>query len=420
MKEDPGAVGRPLVIGGGLLIAAWILWDGRNFWPSLIRSQQEVSVVLGRLLRFGALASMIVGSLVLSVAWRRWRRSSPEPLPREVWFAMLMAAGFLLLDVLMQMSSTIVVVAIVMPIPVLIAVLSVRKSLQSRKAEKWAQTSARITRSEVQVRHHHFLNDVTQVTNVPAVEYEFSIGPQTFHGSRVGFGEVGEANLQDFLKRFPKGAVVPVFYDPASPHECVLERDLPVSRGCIWAIAATGLLVGGVAVVAVLHLEEIDTLLTRLFPSSAPVFTIVFGGGGVLMLMILWVSIKQAVAASRWPVAEGRVVSSTTESFKTRVGGAHTGQLVTFYQAVVEYSYRVDGRDYHGTRLSFGGKQSTAEGPAKRKAARYPSGSTVQVRYDPADPSQAVLETRVALSWLLLVASVVFLGLAVRFSGVFR
>ena len=253
---------------------------------------------------------------------------------------------------------------------------------------------------------------------MPVVEYEFPAGAQTIHGNQICFGEAGPT-AQDVLKRYPEGAVVPVFYDPSNPSESVLERDPPIAMGCVWTIAATGLLVGVAAVLAILRLTEIDDLLAKHVPilGPSPVFTLVFAGCGLFMLMIIWVGIRQSTIASRWPVAEGRIVSSRTESFQTRVGGASSGQMTTFYQAVVEYSYRVEGSEYHSTQLRFGAKESSGERRAKAKAARYPAGSKVQVHYDPADPSQAVLEVRVALNWLLVLVTVVFLVLAVFSSG---
>ena len=102
-----------------------------------------------------------------------------------------------------------------------------------------------------------------------------------------------------------------------------------------------------------------------------------------------------------------------------RVGG-RSGNTVRFYQAVVEYAFNVEGREYHSTRLSFGAVESTPKGPAEDKAARYPEGSQVMVHYDPQNPPNAVLEPKVARNWLGWLIAVVFVALAVFFSGAFR
>ncbi len=168
--------------------------------------------------------------------------------------------------------------------------------------------------------------------------------------------------------------------------------------------------------------------IAAIFDSLAPYFpekavlpgVAFFTLGGVMVLFILWASRRQAAEASGWPQIAGRIVSSTVEHYRQRVGGARTGNLVTFYEAVVEYSYTVNGHDYHSTRLSFGAKSAGSQALAEEKAARYPAGSQVMVHYDPLNPANAVLDLKVAQSVTSLVVALVFFGLAVFFSGVFR
>src|SRR5260370_29177267 len=139
-----------------------------------------------------------------------------------------------------------------------------------------------------------------------------------------------------------------------------------------------------------------------------------------MILLILWASRRQAAEASGWPQIAGRIVSSTVEHYRQRVGGARTGNLVTFYEAVVEYSYVVNGHDYHSTQLSFGAKSAGSQALAEAKAARYPVNSQAMVHYDPMNPANAVLDLKVALGATSLVMALVFFGLAVFFSGVLR
>jgi hypothetical protein len=145
-----------------------------------------------------------------------------------------------------------------------------------------------------------------------------------------------------------------------------------------------------------------------------------FALAGVMTLALLRGARRQAAAASRWPVTTGRIVSSTVEHYRTRVGGARSGTLTTFYEPVVEYSYRVNGREYHSTQLSFGGRVAGSEELAQAKAAQYPANTELVVHYDPDAPSNAVLDLKVAYATPLLVIALVFFGLALFFSGVFR
>jgi hypothetical protein len=90
---------------------------------------------------------------------------------------------------------------------------------------------------------------------------------------------------------------------------------------------------------------------------------------------------------------------------------------VTVWSPVVEYSYRVEDRDYHGTRLAFGADVAGAQARAEATVARYPAGRTVTVHFDPANPSSAVLEPHVAFAWWTLLLAMAFFAAALFFSG---
>ena len=160
--------------------------------------------------------------------------------------------------------------------------------------------------------------------------------------------------------------------------------------------------------------------LARYFPEKAFLPGVAFFAlGGVMVLALLWASRRQVAEASGWQQTAGRIVSSTVEHYRQRVGGARTGSLVTFYEAVVEYAYSVNGHDYHSTRLSFGAKTAGSQQLAEAAAARYPEGSQVMVHYDPKNPSNAVLDARIAQGVMWIVVAIAFFGLAIFFSGAF-
>jgi hypothetical protein len=162
-------------------------------------------------------------------------------------------------------------------------------------------------------------------------------------------------------------------------------------------------------------------MLEAHFPENAFVPGVgFFTLGGVLLLALLWSARRQAAEASGWPVTGGHVVASTVEHYRSRVGGARSGTLATFYEPVIEYAYRVDGRDYHSTQIGFGGKLAGSEELARAKSARYPQGADVVVHYDPKSPSNAVLDVKIAYAKPLLVVALMFFGLALFFSGMFR
>jgi hypothetical protein len=52
---------------------------------------------------------------------------------------------------------------------------------------------------------------------------------------------------------------------------------------------------------------------------------LVCGGFGVLLLLLVVSALREAVAMKRWPVAKGRVLSSTVEQYKTIAGAGNFG-----------------------------------------------------------------------------------------------
>jgi hypothetical protein len=165
------------------------------------------------------------------------------------------------------------------------------------------------------------------VDDAAAIAYEFTAGSGTVEGHRIGFGASGA--LEEVLKRYPKGAKAPVYYDPANPADCVLERAGTLPIGCVAAIALIALTFGAVVVAAVLNVAEVDAWLMRFFPPGGnPIFTLVFGGGGLLILLLLAAELHRSAESRRWPLTDGVAESSRVESYQTMMGTRAT--TVTF------------------------------------------------------------------------------------------
>jgi hypothetical protein len=101
------------------------------------------------------------------------------------------------------------------------------------KAATWAQGMAEIFKSEVEVQRHRFSSDTTKVKNLASVKYRFTAGSKTYEGDTISIGFAPADQVNETLERYPVGAKVPVFYNPADPSECVLGRDPPVNIGLI-------------------------------------------------------------------------------------------------------------------------------------------------------------------------------------------
>ena len=373
---------------------------------------------LGDALRLGAGAAGILG-LALALLGCFRIQTGPLHLPKEFWWAG--AGGLTLTLAPLLLPVEIVMPLFIMAIPIGIAGLIVRKAAQLRYAARWPSTRARIVKSQTRAEHRRRAGEVTQVKNFPTIEYEFSLGDRVIRGTRIGIGEVSEASTEETLDRYPVGATVPVYYDPKNPEHAVLQRDPPVPVIWLYLIAAAVLIAGFAALAIFANGAAILERLEAHFPKSAFLPGMgFFALAGVMLLALLRAARRQAVEAAGWPVTGGHIVSSTVEHYRTRVGGARSGTLTTFYEPVVEYAYRVNGREYHGAQLSFGARVAGSEELAQAKAAQYPAGTEVVVHYDPDNPSNAVLDLKIAYVRPLLVLALAFFGLALFFSGAFR
>ncbi|MCC6792129.1 MAG: DUF3592 domain-containing protein [Thermomicrobiales bacterium] len=120
-----------------------------------------------------------------------------------------------------------------------------------------------------------------------------------------------------------------------------------------------------------------------------------------------------AVDSRSWPTASGVVTASRVvdDSYRTND-----------FEPYVTYSYAVAGKPYVGDVVRSGGFDYRSQRSAEAKLADYPVGSTVAVRYDPDDPSRAVLESGGGGDWWLIGAAGVAAGIVGLYLlvGVFR
>ena len=118
-----------------------------------------------------------------------------------------------------------------------------------------------------------------------------------------------------------------------------------------------------------------------------------FGILGTLLLPVAaWfyatMRLEQAMAvlSRSWPTVPGKIdTSDVSERTSYRSG--------RFWALDVRYRYRVGGVDYIGTQLAFAPRWIGSQYTVDDLARRYGVGATVEVRYDPDQPDEAVLET---------------------------
>lgn len=117
------------------------------------------------------------------------------------------------------------------------------------------------------------------------------------------------------------------------------------------------------------------------------VFVVFIAVMGVLFYRYNQKSKAERQAAQSWPNTTGTILSSNVQ---WRRGPDHRDEQV----AVVTYQYEVNGKMHEGQTVKAGEQFLRVRMPGDNQAivARYPTGATVTVYYNPSDPSDAALE----------------------------
>jgi hypothetical protein len=146
------------------------------------------------------------------------------------------------------------------------------------------------------------------------------------------------------------------------------------------------------------------------FLSLVSVFAVFVGVAGLFMLgFALWRAV-QGARTRKWPSVPGTVLTSNTIARRAKKLQSEEGEeeptTQVLYHAEIKYTYTVGGREYTGEHLRLDSLEVSSEEHARKVTARYPQGASVTVYYNPADPSQALLEPGPGASvWMLIAAS---------------
>ena len=113
--------------------------------------------------------------------------------------------------------------------------------------------------------------------------------------------------------------------------------------------------------------------------------TILIALGITIAIRGFWTA-RSAHAARGWPRTTGVVTSCRRKECRDAEGRRT-------FKEVISYRFDVDGDEVIGRRACFGDCWATNVGFfVQRVMSRYPAGSEVSVRYNPANPRDAVLE----------------------------
>jgi hypothetical protein len=150
----------------------------------------STTAFLGNALRTAAGVAGILGIALIAFGWFS-TQAGLRRLPARLWAPIAGAVVLALAPLLLP--GQIFVALLIVAMPVLIACLILRKTMQLRETAGWPSTRARIVKSEIRAEHRRHAGDVTQVVNVPHVEYEFRLGDRVIRGSRVGLGDAPDS-----------------------------------------------------------------------------------------------------------------------------------------------------------------------------------------------------------------------------------
>ncbi len=362
----------------------------------------------GFLLRCVSFLLALVGIAGLTVLWQR------KEIDKRIFLIAIPLGIPFVLSFIGDLGEWAAIGLIVMPIPIVITVLVVKKSIEVKRARSWNSATAEILKSSVKVERHRFGDDEMTVKNKAAVTYEFEVNGERIVGDRIGIGEIAESDVDATVKKYAVGSKVTVYYDAAEPKNCVLERDPPASIGCMFIGAGSLLALGAVVVAFFTYGSDIDSAIRDRFPNvHHPLMALMLVGMSAFTLVFYVAGRKRAKQIATWPTTKGRIVTSRTEEFRESMRSSNTGRSSKMYRTFVEYRYEVDGREYHSTQLAIGAKlSSSSKALADAVTAKYKEGSTIDVRYDPNDVSQAVVQTGFAGGVILLVIAAGLLALA--------
>lgn len=266
-----------------------------------------------------------------------------------------------------------------------------------KHARTWDKVAGVITASGVDQPAAHVSDDQNDAT--PVIRYRYRVGGRDFESDKVNVGGLAMTTrvlATRMAARYPVGARVDVYVDPATPTEALLEPAAPENFAAIVVFTTVFALI---ALTLTAHALTGHVLYAG---NGVPLFTFVFpivalvAGAGCIGAYVR--TLRLARASLQWPKAAGTithsdVVEEIVEEKPDEDEKSNVRKLRHRYQLDLRYAYTIGERDFVGTDINWGGTAIYGLRELAEKAASlYRPGQNVTVHYDPDHPRHAVLE----------------------------
>ncbi|MEJ5223897.1 MAG: DUF3592 domain-containing protein [Anaerolineales bacterium] len=138
----------------------------------------------------------------------------------QEWLIIFAIVGF---SVVTACGSALVPIAIIGLVTWYFVRLKNQKQDLVQSSASWRATNGRVLKSRVEVSGGNY------ATVSPYILYEYEVHGRTYQNTQIKVGDRfisarTSREAYDLVDRYPVGADVTVFYDPANPDESALER----------------------------------------------------------------------------------------------------------------------------------------------------------------------------------------------------
>ncbi|MGD9902584.1 MAG: DUF3592 domain-containing protein [Vicinamibacterales bacterium] len=129
-----------------------------------------------------------------------------------------------------------------------------------------------------------------------------------------------------------------------------------------------------------------------------PTSSLIIGLAGVVVLALVWRQVGAGVRARRWRSTAATILDSRLDS-----GGVNP--LRRSVRVHARYRYQASGITYIGERLAFTAPVRLQMEAAERRLRQLAAGKLIEIWYDPANPSRAVVDPRISWGHYVLAAA---------------